>query len=101
MAAINDLIAQIQDPILRAKIEQEANKLTKQKKFGLVFEEHLPESTRLYGVPIRKGSMVTLKNDKNGQTFVVLRKTGDTAVCLPRDGGETVMHPLSDLVMVA
>ena len=52
MAAINDLIAQIQDPILRAKIEQEANKLTKQKKFGLVFEEHLPESTRLYGVPI-------------------------------------------------
>lgn len=101
MAAINDLIAQIQDPILRAKIEQEANKLTKQKKFGLVFEEHLPESTRLYGVPIRKGSMVTLKNDKSGQTFVVLRKTGDTAVCLPREGGETVMHPLSDLVMVA
>lgn len=101
MAAINDLIAQIQDPILRAKIEQEANKLSKQKKFGLVFEEHLPESTRLYGVPIRKGSMVTLKNDKSGQTFVVLRKTGDTAVCLPRDGGETVMHPLSDLVMVA
>ena len=101
MAAINDLIAQIQDPILRAKIEQEANKLSKQKKFGLVFEEHLPESTRLYGVPIRKGSMVTLKNDKSGQTFVVLRKAGDTAVCLPRDGGETVMHPLSDLVMVA
>lgn len=101
MAAINDLIAQIQDPILRAKIEQEANKLSKQKKFGLVFEEHLPESTRLYGVPIRKGSMVTLKNDKSGQTFVVLRKTGDTAVCLPRDGGETVMHPLSDLVTVA
>ena len=101
MAAINDLIAQIQDPILRAKIEQEANKLSKQKKFGLVFEEHLPESTRLYGVPIRKGSMVTLKNDKSGQVFVVLRKTGDTAVCLPRDGGETVMHPLSDLVMVA
>ncbi len=101
MAAINDLIAQIQDPILRAKIEQEANKLTKQKKFGLVFEEHLPESTRLYGVPIRKGSMVTLKNDKSGQTFVVLRKTGDTAVCLPREGGDTVMHPLCDLVMVA
>lgn len=101
MAAINDLIAQIQDPILRAKIEQEANKLSKQKKFGLVFEEHLPESTRLYGIPIRKGSMVTLKNDKSNQTFVVLRKTGDTAVCLPRDGGETVMHPLSDLVMVA
>lgn len=101
MAAINDLIAQIQDPILRAKIEQEANKLSKQKKFGLVFEEHLPESTRLYGVPIRKGSIVSLKNDKSGQIYVVLRKTGDTAVCLSRDSGETVVHPLTDLVMVA
>lgn len=74
MAAINDLIAQIQDPILRAKIEQEANKLSKQKKFGLVFEEHLPESTRLYGVPIRKGSMVTLKNDKKRSDLCGIKK---------------------------
>lgn len=43
MAAINDLIAQIQDAELRNKIEQEVNRMNKQKKFGLVFEEHLPE----------------------------------------------------------
>lgn len=43
MAAINDLIAQIQDAKLRNKIEQEVNRMNKQKKFGLVFEEHLPE----------------------------------------------------------
>ena len=47
MAAINDLINQIQDPALRAKIEQEVDKLTKQKKFGLVFEEHLPDTLAL------------------------------------------------------
>lgn len=45
MAAINDLIAQIQDVELRNKIEQEVNRMNKQKKFGLVFEEHLPECT--------------------------------------------------------
>ena len=45
MAAINDLIARIQDAELRNKIEQEVNRLNKQKKFGLVFEEHLPECT--------------------------------------------------------
>lgn len=67
----------------------------------MVFEEHLPESTRLYGVPIRKGSLVTLKNDKNAQTYVVLRKNGDTAVCVPKDGGDAVMLSLSDLVTVA
>ena len=31
MAAINDLIGQIQDPELRAQIEREVGKLTKQK----------------------------------------------------------------------
>ncbi len=33
MAAINDLIAQIQDVELRNKIEQEVNRMNKQKKF--------------------------------------------------------------------
>ena len=36
----------------------EVNKLSKQKKFGLVFEEHLPECTPLYDVEIRLDSKV-------------------------------------------
>lgn len=48
MAAINDLIARIQDPELRMRIEKEVKDLTKQKKFGLVFENHIPEMTLLY-----------------------------------------------------
>lgn len=39
MAAIHDLLAQIQDEALRERIEKEVNKLSKTKKFGLVFEE--------------------------------------------------------------
>lgn len=42
MAAINDLIGQIQDENLRNRIQEEVNKMAKQKKFGLVFEEHMP-----------------------------------------------------------
>ena len=45
MAAIHDLLAQIQDEALRNRIEQEVDKITKTKKFGLVFEQHLPECT--------------------------------------------------------
>ena len=41
MAAINDLIVRIQDPDLRQRIEKEVKELTKQKKFGLVFENHI------------------------------------------------------------
>lgn len=50
MAAINDLIAQIENPVLRARIQTELERMNKQKKFGLVFEEHLPESVKLYDV---------------------------------------------------
>ena len=61
MAAIHDLLAQVQDDVLRARLEQEINRLTKQKKFGLVFEEHLPECTPLYDVPVKRGSNVAKK----------------------------------------
>lgn len=50
MAAINDLIAQIEDIALRERIAKEVDRLSKQKKFGLVFEEHLPECTPLYDI---------------------------------------------------
>ena len=43
MAAINDLIAQIRDDALRQQIEAELRKVMKHKRFGLVFEDHLPE----------------------------------------------------------
>ena len=43
MAAINDLIAKIEDAGLRRRIEAELERLLRQKKFGLVFEEHGPE----------------------------------------------------------
>lgn len=52
VALLQDLIQQIDDPTLRDRILQETDKLIKQKKFGLVFEEHLPECTPLYDVPI-------------------------------------------------
>ncbi len=45
MALLQDLIQQIDDPALKERILQETNKLLKQKKFGLVFEEHLPKKT--------------------------------------------------------
>ena len=101
MAAIHDLINQIQDPALRAKIEQEVEKLTKQKKFGLVFEEHLPECTLLYDIPVRKGLKVSVRDGKANETYTVLKVTGGRAVCLPKDGAEAVEFNVADLVTTA
>jgi adenine-specific DNA-methyltransferase len=43
MARIEELIRDIADPRLRNQIATEISKLKARKKFGLVFEEHLPE----------------------------------------------------------
>lgn len=48
MAALDDLISQIPDESLRERIRAEVKRANRQKKFGLVFEEHLPEATPLY-----------------------------------------------------
>ena len=55
MAAIDDLIAQIEDKALRARLKEEADRLRREKKFGLVFEEHLPELTPIYSAEVRPG----------------------------------------------
>ena len=50
MSVISDLIEKVNDPDLRARLSEEVARMQKQKKFGLVFEEHLPEATPLYRV---------------------------------------------------
>lgn len=103
MAAINDLISQIQDETLRNRIQEEVSKMTKQKKFGLVFEEHMPESTPLYDMPIKRGCNVTRRDSKDDKSiYVVLRVEGDTAVCVkPEQKDEAVTFDLKDIVRVA
>ena len=71
MATIHELIEKIDNPELRERIAAEVDKLTKQKKFGLVFEEHLPECTPLYDIPVRKGAKVALKTGKISDYYIV------------------------------
>lgn len=101
MAAINDLINQIDIPELRERIQREVDRMNKQKKFGLVFEEHLPECAPLYDVPVNKGSLVALKTGKVSDNYVVLKLADGRAICLPKAGGESVSFPVADLVSVA
>lgn len=103
MAAINDLISQIQDETLRNRIQEEVSKMAKQKKFGLVFEEHMPESTPLYDMPIKSGCNVMRRDSKVDKSiYVVLKVEGDTAVCVkPEQKDEAVTFELKDIVRVA
>ena len=101
MAAINDLIAQIENPELRAQIQEAANKLAKQKKFGLVFEEHLPECTPLYDIPVRKGATVSVKSKSVNDTYKVLKIEKGKAWCMPKSGNNAIEYPVEDLAVTA
>lgn len=103
MAAINDLISQIQDETLRNRIQEEVSKMAKQKKFGLVFEEHMPESTPLYDMPIKRGCNVMRRDSKDDKSiYAVLKIEGDTAVCVKSEQkDEAVTFELKDIVRVA
>ena len=63
MAKIEDLIQQIPDERLRKGIAAEVKALKKTKKFGLVFEEHLPETVRLPHLPVKPGELVAVKSE--------------------------------------
>ena len=101
MAAINDLIAQIENPELRARIQAEVDRMNKQKKFGLVFEEHLPECTPLYDIPVKRGALVAFKNGKVSEVYRVLKIKGDEAECKKKDADEIATFKVNDLVTVA
>ena len=101
MAAINDLIAQIENPELRARIQAEVDRMNKQKKFGLVFEEHLPECTPLYDIPVKRGALVALKTGKVSEVYRVLKIKGDEAECRKKDADEITTFKVNELVTVA
>lgn len=101
MAAINDLIAQIENQELRARIQAEVDRMNKQKKFGLVFEEHLPECTPLYDIPVKRGALVALKTGKVSEVYRVLKIKGDEAECKKKDADEVATFNVNELVTVA
>lgn len=101
MALLQDLIQQIDDSALKERILHETNKLLKQKKFGLVFEEHLPECTPLYDVPIRVGSKVALKTGYVSDIYTVMNIDDDEVQCDRRETHEQKTFRLDELVTVA
>ena len=101
MAAINDLISQIDDEELKKRITEELEKLTNQKKFGLVFDEHLPECVPLYDVPIKKGCKVALKAGKVNEYYTVMQVEGDNVYCTDKKESQLINFLKKDLVCIA
>ena len=101
MAALDDLISQIPDESLRERIRAEMKRANRQKKFGLVFEEHLPEATPLYDIPVKRGSVVAKKDGQVTDIYYVEKIEDGQATCFHKASKERVVIPLDALVCVA
>lgn len=101
MAAIHDLLQQVSDPALRERLEAEIDRMTKQKKFGLVFEDHLPECTPLYDMPVTRGAKVALRGGNVSDIFTVLKIENGIASCVRKGEAELHEFPVGDLICVA
>ena len=101
MAILDELVTQIENPDLRSRIAAEVEKLAKQKKFGLVFEEHLPECTPLWDIPVKKGGKVALKTGQVSDFYTVLKIEDGIATCLNKDKSATAEFKVDELVSVA
>ncbi|MBJ8341044.1 site-specific DNA-methyltransferase [Antrihabitans sp. YC3-6] len=96
---LDQLISRIDDETLRARLAQEVDLLRGSRRFGLVFDRHMPESVRLPDHPIRKGIRVALRDESSAETWTVERfadRTREVAV-LSGEGGE---HRTTELIVV-
>lgn len=101
MSILSDLVAQIDDAALRERISKEVNKLAKQKKFGLVFEEHQPECTPLYEIPVKVNARVAKKDVQITDIYTVSKIEDGIAECVHRDTKEVSTFAVEDLVTIA
>lgn len=82
MAAIHDLIAQIGDPRLRERLAAEWARATRERKFGLVFEDHLPELLPLPKARPRKGDLVAPRGGSLKDLWRVRAAKGGRLQCV-------------------
>lgn len=101
MAAIDDLLQKVSDPVLRERLTKEIQKLKNKKGFGLVFEEHMPECTPLYEIPVTKGSRVAPRDKEIKETFAVASVDGDTAHCISNIDKSPHDFCVKDIVVTA
>jgi adenine-specific DNA-methyltransferase len=111
LSAIHDLIAQISDPRLRERLSTEWANASREKKFGLVFEDHLPELLPLFNAKPRKGDLVCRRRGNLADVWQVRQIRQGVATCMKpsndshpseptRAAAEPVQFSVSELLVV-
>ncbi|MDQ3681135.1 MAG: hypothetical protein M3378_11490 [Actinomycetota bacterium] len=90
------LLDKVDDPALRADLKRQVDLLRARRRFGLAFEEHLPERVQLPEHAIRRGTRVVRRDHEDDEPREVIKK----ATVRSADG-ETEALAVDDVVVVA
>ena len=94
------LLEKVDDPALRADLKRQVELLRAKRRFGLVFEEHLPERVQLPEHTVRRGTRVVLRDRDTDDPREVVKVTKGRATVRSADG-ETEVIAVAELVVVA
>ena len=94
------LLDKVDDPALRADLKRQVELLRAKRRFGLVFEEHLPERVQLLEHTVRRGTRVVLRDKGDDQPREVVNAANGKATIRAADGTTKVLA-VTDLVVVA
>jgi adenine-specific DNA-methyltransferase len=98
MAHIDALIEKISDSALRDALRGEVDTLLHKRSFGLVFQEHKPETVELPNYQIQKDCKVRIRSESDGNLWTVTGKSSDGVVLA--SGELERVEPLRNVVAV-
>lgn len=98
---IDVLLSRVEDPSLRADLRTQFDRAASKRRFGLVFEDHLPERVRLPGHPVRSGVNAVLRADPDDNDLRHVTRVRNGKATLLAGGGTTEQVAVDELVVVA
>jgi len=75
---MDDLVSEVKDEKLRNELRAALSEIKRYKRFGIVFEEHIPETT-LLDLPVKINSLVQRRDDERGLLWRVSSFTDNNA----------------------
>lgn len=79
MAHIDALVDKVADPALRAALREQVDSLLQKRSFGLVFQEHRPETVELPQHRVRRGCKVRVWAEPDQVLYRVDKINGEEA----------------------
>jgi adenine-specific DNA-methyltransferase len=100
MARLEDLLDRIADASLRREFADALKRLKSRQRFGLVFEEHIPELVALPGLRIGKGNLVRVRAENDSRIYVIRSIEDGVATLTSVDGSIDREDPVENLNVV-